>query len=101
MRLLTLVFSGGKGFPWSRKKSLKQLETLREYVYQEFPVHFPLPACLYTLLQQNLGLAMVIAVIAIIHHELATNSSPCLRFSACSCSVPWTQSYLPTVTSPS
>lgn len=78
MKLLSLVFSGGKRFPWSKKKPVKQLEALREYVYQEFPVRFSLPAHLCALLQQNLEVAMVIAVIAIIHHELATNSS-CLR----------------------
>lgn len=99
MKLLSLVFSGGNRFPWSKKKSVKQLETLREYVYQEFPVRFPLPAYLCAL-QQNLEVAMVLAVIAIIHHELATNSS-CLRLSSCSCSVPWTQSYLLTLSSPS
>ena len=99
MTLIPLVFSGGKGFPGSRNKSVKQLEMLGEGVHQGCPARFPLPACLCSLLQQNLGGAMVIAVIAIIHHELATSSSPCLRFSACSCSVPWTWSYLLTITS--
>lgn len=71
-------------------EKVKQLETLREYVYQEFSVHLPLPVCLCALLQQNLVVVMVIAIIAITHHELATKSSPCLRFSACFFSVPWT-----------
>lgn len=71
-------------------EKVKQLETLREYVYQEFSVRFPLPVCLCALLQQNLVVVMVIAIIAITHRELATKSSPCLRFSTCFFSVPWT-----------
>lgn len=64
---------------------MKKLETLRDSRYQEFPVHFPLPACLSAVFQQNLQIAVVIAVIAVSHYELATNS--CLRFSASFCSV--------------
>lgn len=50
---------------------MNQLETLREYVCQDFPVQLPLPVCQCALLQQNVGAAMVIAITC---QELATIS---------------------------
>lgn len=81
MKLLSLVFSGGKEFPWSRKKSVKQLELLKRICVSGVSCTLPSTSCLCALLQQNLEVAMVIATTAVIHHELAANSPPCPRFS--------------------
>lgn len=94
-----ISFLRGERVSLEQENVCEEVGNIKRLLISGVSCSFPLPACLSAVFQQNLQIAKVIAVIAISHHELATNS--CLRFSACFCSVLWTQSYLLTLIPPS